>query len=158
MEHLSGIPVETEAVTAFAEVEQTLTKALFAWSAASIVIGSACAAAGASMSRPNLVSFGRQTAAWGAIDGLLAGAGELSRRRRGHLDVEQERAKAKGLRRLLLINAVADVGYVAAGTVIAARGRAGRRTARMRAGDGIAIVIQGAFLLGLDASQAKRLL
>jgi len=52
------------------------------------------------------------------------------------------------LRRILLINCVADVGYLA---LAAAAWRKGRT------GDGAAIAIQGAFLLALDSHYAYHL-
>jgi hypothetical protein len=58
---------------------------------------------------------------------------------------------------LLVINAVADVGYVAGGMAILKRSIQKKSSFRMGPGDGYAIVIQGAFLFVLDISQAKRL-
>lgn len=143
--------------TLLESVETDLTTALLAWSAASVVIGATLALVGRRTENEHLVSFGRQNAAWGAIDALIAGGGVLSRRRRGQLTVEQEIKKAQGLRTLLLVNAAADVGYVVGGLFINARGRKGLKTLRMDAGDGAAIVVQGAFLLVLDVTQARRL-
>jgi hypothetical protein len=99
------------------------------------------------------ISFGSTA----TIDALIAGGGVLSRRRRGPLTIEQETKKAQGLRTLLLVNAAADVGYVLGGLFMNARGRKGLKTLRMGAGDGAAIVVQGAFLLVLDVTQARRL-
>ncbi|MEW6226412.1 MAG: hypothetical protein AB1627_17465 [Chloroflexota bacterium] len=53
------------------------------------------------------------------------------------------------LRRVLLVNAWLDVGYVATGAWLAGRTR--------RRGDGAAVLVQGAFLLWLDATAARRL-
>ena len=102
-------------------------------------------------------AFGRQTLAWGAVDGIIAGVGRLTRRRRGALTPDERAAKAKTLRTVLLANAAADVGYVAGGLVVAARDVQGRRTFGLQRGDGVAIAMQGAFLLVLDLSQAQRL-
>ncbi len=143
--------------TLLESVEGDLTTALLAWSAASVVVGASLAVVGHRTKKDQLVSFGRQSAAWGAIDALIAGGGVLSRRRRGPLTVEEEMKKARGLRTLLLVNAAADVGYVVGGLLVKARGRKGLKTMRMDAGDGAAIVVQGAFLLVLDVSQARRL-
>ncbi|MGA0946179.1 MAG: DUF6992 family protein, partial [Candidatus Nanopelagicales bacterium] len=66
-------------------------------------------------------------------------------------------AEARKLRNLLLINAVADVVYIAGGAHIAVHAGRDGRSFRMTRGDGLAIIIQGAFLLGLDATYAKRL-
>jgi hypothetical protein len=143
--------------TLLESVESDLTRALLAWSAASVVAGATSAVLGRHTGNEQLVSFGRQSAAWGAIDALIAGGGVLSRRNRGPLTVEEEMKKAQGLRRLLLVNAAADVGYVVGGLIMKARGRKGLKTLRMDAGDGAAIAVQGAFLLVLDVSQARRL-
>ncbi|MEI7630536.1 MAG: hypothetical protein WCJ73_05255 [Actinomycetes bacterium] len=66
-------------------VESTLTTALLAWSATSVAVGTIVALVGRKAQNDDLVGFGRQTAAWGAVDALIAGAGVLSRRRRGPL-------------------------------------------------------------------------
>ena len=141
----------------YSDVEQRLSSTLMVWAVSSVVVGVAAAALGKARSHPAMAAFGRQTAGWGAVDGLIAAAGIRSRRRRGELDAESAAAKSRSLRRLLVINSIADVGYIAAGATIIARDRTGRRTARMGVGDGVAIVIQGTFLLALDASQALRL-
>ena len=137
-------------------VENTLTTALLAWSATSVAVGTIMALVGRKAQNDDLVGFGRQTAAWGAVDALIAGAGVLSRRRRGPLCDEDAAKKAGSLRKLLLINAVADVGYMAGGLLLIARGEGVQRKLRMGAGDGAAVVVQGAFLLVLDLTQAQR--
>jgi hypothetical protein len=104
------------------------------------------------------VQFGRQSAAWGIVDGVIAGVGAVTRRRRSAGD--DAVARARRLRRILLVNAVADVGYIAGGVAIARRARSGRSgstAARFGTGDGLAMVVQGGFLLVLDLSQARRL-
>jgi hypothetical protein len=157
MDQSKRVEASAAPTTLLESVETDLTAALLAWSAASVVFGATLAVFGHRTERDQLVSFGRQNAAWGAIDALIAGGGVISRRRRGPLTVEQEIKKARGLRTLLLVNAAADVGYVVGGLLIKARGRKGLKTLRMDAGDGAAIVVQGAFLLALDVSQARRL-
>lgn len=144
-----------EASSDLEAVEGTLTRALGAWSLGSVALGSAVAVAGCTMQRPGLVAFGRQTAAWGAVDGVIAGIGALSRRRRGELTAAQRSAKSRTLRRVLVANAVADVGYVVGGALIVLRDVRGRPAFGMRRGDGVAVVVQGLFLLGLDVSQAR---
>lgn len=141
----------------FEAVESSLTSALGAWSAASVVGGAALALVGQRANRDQLNKFGRQTAAWGVVDAAIAGAGFISRSRRGSLTHEEVVNKARSLRKLLLVNAAADIAYIAGGLAIAARGRNGQMTLRMGAGDGVAIIVQGAFLLALDLSQARRL-
>lgn len=59
----------------------------------------------------------------------------------------QERELQK-LRKVLLINVVADVGYVALGAVLA------RHDRPHVAGSGVAIIVQGAFLLVHDSVHA----
>ena len=121
--------------------EERLTQVLGAWAAGSVLLGAALTAS------PRTRGFGRQTVAWGAVDGAIAYAGVLGRRRRGPTDRVR-------LRRVLLLNAGVDVGYLVAGAALA-RGRPVRgRTYR---GDGLAVLVQGAFLLLLDATAAARL-
>ena len=117
-------------------VEEDLTRVLGAWAAGSVAVGAVLAA------RPRTRGFGRQTVAWGAVDGAIAWAGARGRRRRGPTDPDR-------LRRVLLLNAGLDVGYLAAGAWLV-------RDGRWR-GDGAAVLVQGAFLLLLDAGAARRL-
>ena len=119
-----------------AAVETRLTTALGSWAAGSVAVGAVLAA------RPATRGFGRQTAAWGAIDGAIAAVGARNRRRRGPTDPAR-------LRRVLLVNAGLDVGYLAVGAALL-------RSARWR-GDGAAVLVQGAFLLALDATAAAAL-
>ncbi|WP_082556545.1 hypothetical protein [Modestobacter sp. Leaf380] len=119
-----------------ATVETRLTTVLGGWAAASVVAGAALSLS------PRTRGFGRQTAAWGAVDGVIAGVGAHNRRRRGPTDPGR-------LRRVLLVNAGLDVGYLALGAALL-------RTDRWR-GDGAAVVVQGAFLLALDSTAAAAL-
>ncbi len=80
-----------------AAVETRLTTVLGAWAAASVVLGGVLAAG------QRTRGFGRQTAAWGAVDGAIAAVGVRNRRRRGPTDPAR-------LRRVLLVNAGLDVG------------------------------------------------
>lgn len=111
-----------------------LMRTLAAWSAVSIVGGGAVWAAGRA---PQVRAFGRQTLAWGAVDAVIAGFGAT------RPDPDPRR-----LRTILLLNCVADVGYLG---LAAAAWRKGRT------GDGAAIAIQGAFLLALDSHYAYHL-
>lgn len=130
-------------------VESDLLRALGTWSLASIAVGGALWPM--SRDRAALRSFARQQVSWGAIDGALAVAGVLRGR-------PTEAAK---LRRLLRINAAFDVGYVMFGAaLIWQRDRVGAPnwySADQAVGDGLGIIVQGGFLLVLDASQAARL-
>ena len=117
-------------------VEEQLTRVLSGWAVASVVGGVALSAF------PRTRGFGRQTAAWGAVDGAIAYAGIRGRRRKGPTDPAH-------LRRVLLVNAGLDVGYLALG-------RRMLHSERWR-GDGQAVLVQGAFLLLLDTTAAARL-
>ena len=121
--------------------EERLTQVLGAWAAGSVVLGAALSLP------PRTRGFGRQTAVWGAVDGAIAYAGVLGRRRRGPTDRVR-------LRRVLLLNAGLDVGYLGVGAALA-RGR--RVRGRAYRGDGLAVLVQGAFLLLLDTTAAARL-
>jgi len=120
-------------------------------------VGFGLAIAGRRSGHAEVSNFGRQTLAWGAVDGVIAGIGALSRRRRGVLNEREVLGKARSLRNLLLANAVADVAYVTAGAVIWMRARNGATTVRLTGGDGLAILVQGGFLLVLDAVHAAQL-
>jgi hypothetical protein len=135
--------------------EEQLTRILAAWAGASVVLGSGTWLAGHALGRETIIGFGRQTTMWGFIDGAIAGAGELSRRRRPpQLDEQQEQQRTR-LRRILLINALADIAYITGGIAVIKRDSAGRAQ-RLNSGDGAAIVVQGAFLLALDTTFASR--
>ena len=118
------------------DVEERLTRVLGGWAAASVALGAALSVP------PSTRGFGRQTAAWGAVDGAIAWAGARKRRTNGPTDPTR-------LRRVLLVNAGLDVGYLAAGAWAV-------RDGRWR-GDGLAVLVQGAFLLVLDTTAARAL-
>lgn len=111
-----------------------LNRVFGAWSAATLIGGAALWAAGRNDAAR---AFGRQTFAWGVVNAAIAGWAAS----RPTPDVPR-------LRKILMVNAVADVGYVAAG---AALYRSGKRP------DGAAVVVQGAFLLALDSHYAYHL-
>jgi hypothetical protein len=137
--------------------EGTLLAILGAWSLASVLGGAVLWAAGHRGGRPALAAFGRQNLAWGAVDGAIAAWGWRGRRRRHVVlagagpamrDV-QAGQHARRMRRLTGANAVLDVGYVGAGAWLATR-------APRRRADGWAVVLQGLFLLLLDARYVLR--
>jgi hypothetical protein len=137
--------------------EREISTLLTIWGVGSVVKGGVIALIGKRTGRRQWLTFGRQTAMWGAVDALIAGAGSLSRSRRGELtdeEVEFERVK---LRTLLLLNAAADVVYIAGGAHIAVRAGSSGTSFRMTRGDGVAIIVQSAFLLALDATYARKL-
>ncbi|MEY4169865.1 MAG: hypothetical protein RLZ94_938 [Actinomycetota bacterium] len=137
--------------------EREISTLLTVWGVGSVVKGGVIALLGKRTGRRQWMTFGRQTAMWGVVDALIAGAGTLSRSRRGELTQEQVDAEARKLRTLLLINAAADVVYIAGGAHIAVRAGREGTSFRMTRGDGLAILIQGAFLLALDATYARKL-
>ncbi len=130
--------------------EREIAALLGTWAIGSVMKGVAIAAIGHRTGHREWLRFGRQTAAWGVIDAIIAGGGVIGRRRRGELTDEEATKKARGLRRLLIINGIADVGYVGLGAYLALHPKRSR-------GDGLAIVIQGGFLLVLDATYAVRM-
>ena len=129
--------------------ERTLARTTVAWGLASTAVGLVLAASADPWRR----SLGQQTGGWGAVDLGIAVVGlRLQDRRMRRLPdpyaaPAQERERST-LRRILWVNAAADVGYVALGAVLA-------RDHRARvAGAGVAIVVQGAFLLVHDSVHA----
>jgi hypothetical protein len=106
-------------------------------------------------------AFGRQTAAWGAVDLAIATVAHLRAGRRDRPLDDSDRQK---LRRVLVANVVLDAGYVACGAAVVARAEQvaaawpqGRSySAEQLRGDGAAVVIQGAFLLVHDTVFATK--
>ncbi|MCK6079574.1 hypothetical protein KZX37_02925 [Microbacterium sp. EYE_5] len=125
--------------TAAATVVRRLTR----WGTASVVLGGLLA-----LPRRTR-AFGLQNLMWGAIDIALAG---VTRR-------QDAVPKKRMLRRILLVNAALDVGYIAAGGHLAARTPSfgGRLSPTAARGHGLAIVIQGAALFVIDLTAARRL-
>lgn len=117
------------------------------------VLGGVSTAAGAAMAlstRPAVRGFGQQTAMWGLVDLAIAAVSAA----RDPSAVRPER-----LRRILLVNAGLDVGYMTVGTAVALRKPTlgGRLSAGAATGHGTAIVLQGVALLVLDVVHARRL-
>ncbi|HYN30538.1 MAG TPA: hypothetical protein VES95_11840 [Dermatophilaceae bacterium] len=126
-------------------VRRLLPRALGAWAGVSVAGGAVLVLAGRRGEDPRLAAAGRQHLAWGLVDGIIAvAAGRgLARPPRRPPEVERRR-----LRRLLTVNAVADLAYIAAGRAWAGRGSPADR------GAGHAVVTHGAFLLVLDTTAA----
>lgn len=102
-------------------------------------------------------AFGRQQVGWAAVDaGVVVAAGALRKRRMRRAGnpyaLTALRRERRGLRRVLLLNAAADVLYVAGGAWLW-RANPDRPE---RAGAGAGIVVQGAFLAVHDTFHALR--
>ena len=131
--------------------ERGLARVTVGWGGASVAAGLVIAL----RRDPWRRAFGWQTVGWGAVDLVIAVlAGRLQDRRMlrspdpyAPAAIEAER---RLLRRVLLANAVADLGYVVLGVVLARSGRP------RVAGSGAAIVVQGLFLLLHDSHHAHR--
>ncbi|MGJ7441229.1 DUF6992 family protein [Aquipuribacter sp. MA13-6] len=134
-------------MTTLEQVRHDLTRTLAAWSVASIAGGAVLAWR---RGGPRAAGFARQSMAWGGIDLAIAAAGAVGARN----GVQDREAETASLRRLLLLNAALDVGYVAVGAALL---RARTVRGRDSVGDGAGVVVQGAFLLVLDLTQAARL-
>jgi len=128
-----------------AAVESRLMSQLAAWSALSIV-GGALLWAGQRGRNADLARFGAQHVAWGGMDAAIAGIAFWKAGRR------TEDPDPAALRRLLLVNAALDVGYIAGGSAIAVAHRwPGARGGRA------GIVVQGTFLLVQDLRFARQI-
>lgn len=104
--------------------------------------------AGRRHNRAWLRAFGRQSLAWAAVDAGVVAWG-LSRPPALAADADAARATARKLTVLTGVNAMADVGYVAAAVA------AGRRWPARRA-DAAAVVVQAAFLAWLDVRFSRQ--
>ena len=119
--------------------EQRLLLSLAAWSTWSTVVGAVLWRVGRRDGERAVGDAGRMTVAWGLGDGAVAGWGAWRLRRRAP-GASADRARRMAL--LTGVNALLDVGYVVTGVRLAARSR--------RRGDGVAVTVQGLFLLYLD--------
>lgn len=100
--------------------------------------------------------FGLQALAWGAADAAVAllGFRTAARKERLLMTWEQVHQEWVKLRRILWVNTLLDVLYIAGGgTLIGLRGEENI----FLAGTGWGIVMQGAFLLCLDIFHLRRL-
>ncbi len=134
-------------------LQQRISRHLLVWSALSSVGGALLL-----FGTPFWRGVGLQGLVWGAIDAAIAGFGLASlRRKRARPDADAPAVLAKearNLRRLLLVNAGLDVLYVVGGIVVLTQ-----LPTPFARGNGVGIVVQGAFLLLLDtfyAFQANR--
>lgn len=129
-------------------LQQRISRYLLIWSAVSVVGGTLLLFAA-----PFWRGVGLQGLVWGVIDAAIAGFGLRSlRRKRSRPDadnLEVLEKETRNLRRLLLINVGLDVLYIVGGTVVLTR-----FTTDFARGNGVGIVVQGAFLLLFDAFYA----
>lgn len=145
---LLSVGLAQEDSSGVVRVQRSLFVTLGGWAGANIATGSwqALSARSSEVQR----YMGYQALGWGAVNGTIAGIGALmARRQRSHpKDWTKERRR---MRRILWINAGLDVGYMAAGALLASQ-----RDMRLR-GTGYGIMLQGGGLLVIDAWHALRL-
>ncbi|GAC1551420.1 MAG: hypothetical protein NVS2B7_27380 [Herpetosiphon sp.] len=128
--------------------QRSMLGGLMAWGTASVVAGAGAAAS----TDEHVRQVGLQAVAWGVVDLAIAVGGRRSAQAKhqgladGKVAPEEVRNAAESLRRVLLINAGLDLGYILFGVGVARRNR--DYAVRRGIGDGIAI--QGTFLLGYD--------
>ena len=135
--------------TSVSEAEATLLRELSIGAAISAVKGATALAWGVGFSDGWCRGFGRQTLGWAAINGAIAAVGHHGLK----TNAEDPTARARKLRTTLVVNSVLDVGYIAAGVAVA---RSKHPRFADAHGDGVAVVVQGLFLLWLDARHAFR--
>ncbi len=153
----AGIPAAADVWTE----QERISRQLAGWAVASMVAGSTAAVLGHVRGIPALRAFGGQNAAWGAVDLAIAAFGQL--RRRGRLatieDPYAQHVQAdewRSLRRVLLVNAGLDIGYVAAGAAGVAWSMRRKGPLPAAAGHSAAVILQGGFLLVFDTVHARR--
>jgi hypothetical protein len=135
-----------QAVRSFA---RSVSVRLLLWSVLSMVGGALIFRGGGPFRR----GFGAQAMGWGAVDGLIAGIGLAGQRRARAAAAGDGEHAARKLRRLLWINALLDVCYMAGGVWLG-RSKGGSNPGRR--GQGWSIVVQGAFLFWFDLYHALR--
>jgi hypothetical protein len=132
-----GIPTSGARTEPSAELR--LLVSLTAWAAWSTGAGVVLWRLGRRDGERALGDAGRMTVAWGLADAAVAGWGAWRLRRKASSEAV---ARARRMALLTGANALLDVGYVVAGVRLAERQR--------RRGDGVAVAVQGLFLLYLD--------
>lgn len=131
--------------------QRALGRTTTVWAATSIAVG----VVAATRTGPWWRGFGHQHVSWGAIDLAIVGvAGALQHRRMRRLGDPYEPSalahERRWLRRVLVVNVVADAGYVIGGVAL----WRGRPEHLYAAGAGAAITLQGTFLMVHDAQHA----
>lgn len=130
-------------------LQARISRHLLSWSALSIVGGVVLL-----FLAPFWRGVGVQALVWGAIDAAIAGFGLRQLRRkqaRPEAGVPENLTReARSLHRTLLINAGLDVLYIIGGVVLT------NFATEFARGNGVGIIVQGAFLLFFDAFYAFR--
>lgn len=138
-----ALPVPADALLLLQRTRAELSRALLAWAGGSVLLGAPLWLLGRRIRSRLAVGVGRQALAWGAIDLVIAVAGRLADRRA----VADPPAGVRSLRRLLVLNAWLDIGYLVAAVVF-----------RRRIGaDAVGVGVQAIALLLIDTVHAGRL-
>src|SRR5215213_9037330 len=129
------------------QFQSLISKRLLQWGLASVLLGLLMRFGGKFWK-----NLGNQFIAWGAIDAAIAIGGQIaSNDRIDHYEnaakSEVKSKEAKNLSRLLWINAALDVFYVLGGLIWSKRD----------IGNGLGVIIQGAFLLIFDSFHALKM-
>ena len=140
-------------------VERRLGVALAVWGAGSTAVGGLLSWRGKNAATR---AFGRQTAGWGFVDGVIAAVAHFRNRNRTEAPDEEDAIR---LRRVLLVNTLLDVGYVAGGILLLTQASRLAKVIRWPKnygsselrGDGLAVVIQGGFLFIIDSAALREL-
>lgn len=129
------------------QFQNLISKRLLQWGLASVILGILMRFGGKFWK-----NLGNQFIAWGAIDAGIAIGGQIASNNRidqyenaGKAEVKQK--EAKNLSRLLWINAALDVLYILGGFFWSKRDK----------GNGLGVLIQGAFLLFFDCFHALKM-
>ena len=133
------------------QFQDKVSNRLLRWSIGSVVVGFLMRFGG-KLGK----NLGNQFITWGIIDAAIAVGGQVAKRNRiDHMEnpgkTEVKREEAHNLSRLLWINAGLDVLYIIGGYLWSKRDN-GDGAAR---GNGLGIIIQGAFLLVFDIFHAR---
>lgn len=127
--------------TSYYDFQKLVGRTLLSWGGLNAIFGAAAQV----KANPFMRQFGLQALAWGAIDALIALFG-LRDAQRKQAARASTLAQARRFRVIVLANAALDIGYIAGG-LAALRGANGKGE---RAGMGVGIIVQGAFLLLFD--------
>lgn len=127
------------------DFQKLVGQTLLTWGGINAVLGMAAQL----FPNPFIKQFGLQALVWGAIDAVIGLFGLRDARRK-----QAERAaikpQARRFRVIVLVNALLDVGYISGGMFALRRANARGD----RAGMGVGIIVQGAFLLLFDTALA----